>query len=69
MGDPELVDDHPDFEGLGFDLVHFELAGGVSGEVAYAHTGNFMEMHGGPYEVSGRPDGAPRRRHVPAALA
>jgi Nucleotidyltransferase domain len=51
MGDPELVDDHPDFERLGFDLVHFELDGGVTGEVAYAHTGNFMAMHGGPYEV------------------
>ena len=51
MGEPELVADHPDFEGLGFDLVHFELAGGVTGEVAYAHRGNFLRMHGGPYEV------------------
>lgn len=51
MGEPELVEDHPDFEGLGFDLVHFELADGVTGEVAYAHTGNFRAMHGGPYEV------------------
>ncbi len=34
-----------------FDLVHFELEGGVTGEVAYGHTGNFTEMHGGPYEV------------------
>ena len=41
----------PDFEGLGFVLVHFELADGVTGEVAYGHTGNFMAMHGGPYEV------------------
>jgi hypothetical protein len=45
------VTDHPDFEGLGFDLVHFELAGGVTGEVAYGHPGNFLTMHGGPYEV------------------
>ena len=51
MGDPALVDDHPNFEGLGFDLVHFELDDGVTGEVAYGHTGNFMAMHGGPYEV------------------
>jgi Nucleotidyltransferase domain len=51
MGDPARVDDHPNFEGLGFDLVHFELDDGVTGEVAYAHTGNFMAMHGGPYEV------------------
>src|SRR5262245_29120232 len=51
MGDAELVEDHRNFEGLGFDLVHFELVGGVTGEVAYAHTGNFMATHGGPHEV------------------
>ncbi len=51
LGESELVAEHPDFEGLGFDLVHFELADGVTGEVAYGHTGNFMAMHGGPYEV------------------
>ena len=51
MEEPELVAEHPDFESLGFDLVHFELPGGVTGEVAYGHTGNFMAMHGGPYEV------------------
>ena len=51
MGDAELVEDHPNFEGLGFDLVHFELEGGVTGEVAYAHTGNFMATHGGLYEI------------------
>ena len=51
IGEPELAEDYPDFEGLGFDLVHFELADGVTGEVAYGHTGNFMRMHGGPYEV------------------
>jgi predicted nucleotidyltransferase len=57
MGAPELVADHPDFEGLGFDLVHFELADGVIGEVAFAHTGNFLRMHGGPYEVLVDPTG------------
>ncbi len=51
MGVPRLVDDVPDFEGLGFDLVHFELEDGVIGEVAYGHTTNFLKMHGGPYEV------------------
>jgi predicted nucleotidyltransferase len=51
MGEPEQVTEYPDFEGLGFDLVHFELADDVTGEVAYAHTGNFTTMHGGPYEV------------------
>jgi predicted nucleotidyltransferase len=51
MGQPERVAELANFEGLGFDIVHFELAGGVTGEVACGHTGNFMQMHGGPYEV------------------
>jgi predicted nucleotidyltransferase len=51
MGEPEKIAEHPNFEGLGFDLVHFEFPDGVTGEVAYGHTGNFMAMHGGPYEV------------------
>ena len=51
MGKAELIGEHPNFEGLGFDLVHFELEDGVTGEVAYGHTGNFMAIHGGPYEV------------------
>lgn len=51
MGRPELIADHPNFEGFGFDLVHFELSDGVTGEVAYGHTGNFMRMHGGPHQV------------------
>jgi hypothetical protein len=37
MGVPELAEDHPNFEGFGFDLVPFELADGVMGEVAYGH--------------------------------
>jgi len=32
----------PRLRGLGFDVVHFELGDGVTGEVAYGHTGNFM---------------------------
>jgi hypothetical protein len=51
MGQPESIADFPDFEQLGFDLVHFELGDGVTGEIAFAHTGNFMKTHGGPYEV------------------
>jgi predicted nucleotidyltransferase len=51
MGKPLRRDDHPDFEALGFDLVHFELADGVSGEIAFGHTGNFLTLHGGPHEV------------------
>jgi predicted nucleotidyltransferase len=51
MGTPTRQDDHPNFEGLGFDLVHFELVNGVSGEIAFGHTGNFLSLHGGPHEV------------------
>src|SRR5262245_56760988 len=51
MGTPVRRDDHPNFEKLGFDLVHFELDDGVSGEIAFGHTGNFLTMHGGPHEV------------------
>jgi hypothetical protein len=31
--------------------VHFELDDGVSGEVAFGHTGNFLTLHGGPHEA------------------
>ena len=51
MGKPDRLDDHANFEGLGFDLVHFELADGVNGEIAFGHTGNFLSLHGGPHEV------------------
>jgi hypothetical protein len=51
MGRPVRQDDHANFEGLGFDLVHFELDDRVSGEIAFGHTGNFLSLHGGPYEV------------------
>lgn len=51
MGRPVRQDDHPNFEELGFDLVHFELDDGVSGEIAFGHTGNFRTLHGGPHEV------------------
>ncbi len=50
-GEPVFTDVTPDFEELGFDMVHFVLANGVTGEVAIGHPGNFRRMHGGPYRV------------------
>jgi hypothetical protein len=48
---PLLVVDTLNFEGLGFDMLHFVLDDGVYGELALGHTGNFRIMHGGPHEV------------------
>jgi hypothetical protein len=50
-GDPVFVDVTPDFEGLGFDMLHFVLTDGVHGEVAIAHPGNFQSAHGGEHRV------------------
>jgi predicted nucleotidyltransferase len=50
-GDPEWLEDVPNFEGLGFDMVRFRLADGVDGEIAFGHIENLTAMHGGPYEV------------------
>jgi hypothetical protein len=50
-GDVLVLRDFENFEALGFDLVQFELADGVRGELAVGHTGNFLTMHGGPYET------------------
>ena len=50
-GDPAFVDVTPDFEGLGFDMLHFVLTDGVNGEVAIAHPGSFRRTHGGPHRV------------------
>ena len=47
----------PDFEGLGFPMVHFALEGGVSGEIAICDQGSMMRTHGGPYEVLHDPEG------------
>jgi predicted nucleotidyltransferase len=49
-GEPRTLEDVRDFEGLGFDLVIFELADGVEGELAFGHDGNLLSLHGGPYE-------------------
>jgi len=50
-GEPLSLEDVVDFEGLGFDMVLFELADGVHGEIASGPTENFLTIHGGPYEV------------------
>ena len=50
-GDPAFVDVTADFEGLGFDMLHFVLTDGVNGEVAIGHPGNFRRTHGGPHRV------------------
>ena len=51
LGEVVVLRDLVDFEGLGFDMVQFEFADGVHGELAFGHTDNFMVIHGGPYEV------------------
>ena len=50
-GEVVALRDIVDFEGLGFDMVQFEFADGVHGELAFGHTDNFMVIHGGPYQV------------------
>jgi hypothetical protein len=50
-GEPRSLEDVRDFEGLGFDMVRFELPNGVEGELAFGHDGNLLSLHGGPYEV------------------
>jgi hypothetical protein len=39
------------FEGFGFDLLHFVLRDGVFGELALGHRDNLLALHGGPFEV------------------
>jgi hypothetical protein len=50
-GDPVFLETARNFEGFGFDMVHFVFADGVGGELALGHTGNFRSLHGGAYEV------------------
>jgi len=50
-GQPTHLEDVWDFEGLGFDMIVFELGDGVEGELALGTTENFMQMHGGPHDV------------------
>jgi len=66
---PLLVVDTLNFEGLGFDMLHFVLDDGVYGELALGHTENFRVMHGGPHEVlvdkMGLLSGVTFSKHVP----
>jgi predicted nucleotidyltransferase len=48
-GEPVFEEDVVNFEGLGFDMLRFELADTVHGEIAFGHTENFMSLHGGPH--------------------
>jgi predicted nucleotidyltransferase len=50
-GEVDVLRDFENFDGLGFDLVQFEFADGVHGELAVGHTENLLAIHGGPYEV------------------
>jgi len=49
-GEPVSLEDVRNFEGLGFDMVLFELADGVKGELAFGAERNLLSIHGGPYE-------------------
>jgi predicted nucleotidyltransferase len=50
-GDPVRLRDVLNFQGLGFDMLDFELTDGVRGQLAMGHTRNFMALHGGPHQV------------------
>jgi len=50
-GDPVRLRDILNFEGLGFEMLDFELTDGVRGQLAMGHTENFMVLHGGPHQV------------------
>jgi hypothetical protein len=68
---PLLLIDTLNFEGLGFDMVHFVLDDGVHGELALGHSGNFRMLHGGPHRALidkvGLLDGVTFPLHVPTA--
>ena len=49
--DPVFLDTTADFEGFGFDMLHFVLACGVYGELAMGRRSNLFTLHGGPHEV------------------
>jgi hypothetical protein len=50
-GEPTSREDVWNFEGLGFDLIVFELAEGVYGEVAVGTTESLLQMHGGAHRA------------------
>ena len=45
------------FFDLGFEMVHFVMADGVSGELALARPDNHKRIHAGPFDVLHDPDG------------
>ena len=49
--EPVFLETTVDFEGFGFDMLHFVFADGVSGEVALGHRSNILALHGGPHQV------------------
>lgn len=67
---PLLLLETLNFEGLGFDMLHFVLDDGVHGELALGHTGNFRVLHGGRHRVlvdkMGLLDGVTFPLHVPS---
>lgn len=40
-----------DFDGFGFDMVVFMLAGGIEGELGLGRASGFTHIHGGPHRV------------------
>lgn len=48
LGEPVYLED---FDGFGFDMVIFILAGGVKGELGLGRASGFSHIHGGPYRV------------------
>jgi hypothetical protein len=50
-GEATRLDDLWNFEGLGFDMIAFELVDGLHGDLALGHPGNLMRIHGGPHDV------------------
>ncbi len=51
FSEPVFLDVTRDFEGLGFDMLHFVLSDGVKGELAVTHPGNFQRSHGGAHKT------------------
>jgi len=49
--DGASLEDMPNFEGLGFDMLGFKCPDGLWGQVALGHTRNMMALHGGPHVV------------------
>jgi hypothetical protein len=68
---PLLLLESLNFEGLGFDMLHFVLDDGVHGELALGHADNFRVMHGGAHRVlvdkTGLLNGVTFAKYAPSA--